>query len=111
VLAGGAGNSTGRRLFEAALAGGAAACGHGPAGGPAGLAVGARADIVVLDAEHPLLAGRGGDAVLDSWIFAGNAPLVRHVVAGGRHVVADFRHGAEAAVARRFVAAMAKLAG
>ncbi len=107
VLAGGPGRSTGRRLFEAALAGGAAACGHAPAG----LVAGGRADIVVLDAEHPLLAGRGGDAVLDSWIFAGNAPLVRHVVAGSRHVVADFRHGAEAAVGRRFAAAMAKLAG
>lgn len=106
VLAGGPGGSTGRRLFEAALAGGAAACGHGPAG----LVARARADIVVLDAEHPLLAGRAGDAVLDSWIFAGNAPLVRHVVAGARHVVADFRHGAEVAVGRRFAAAMVKLA-
>jgi formimidoylglutamate deiminase len=107
VLAGGPGASTGRRLFEAALAGGAAAGGRGPAG----LVAGGRADIVVLDAGHPLLVGRHGDAVLDSWIFAGNAPLVRHVVSGGRHVVIDHQHPAEATVSRRFAAAMIKLTG
>ncbi|MBN8888790.1 MAG: formimidoylglutamate deiminase, partial [Rhodospirillales bacterium] len=106
VLAGGPGRSTGRALFDAALAGGTAASGHGPAG----LVAGGRADIVVLDTSHPLLLARDGDALLDSWIFAGNAPLVRHVVAAGRHVVADFRHAAEAAVARRFAAAMTTLA-
>jgi formimidoylglutamate deiminase len=50
---------------EACLSGGVQALGLGTAG----LAVGAPADVVVLDAGHMAFAGRGGDAVLDSWIF------------------------------------------
>lgn len=107
VLAGGPRRSTGRSLFEAALSGGAAACGHGPAG----LAAGARADLLVLDTAHPLLAAREDDALIDGWVFAGNANVVRHVVSAGRHVVADRHHAGEAAIARRFRAAMARLSG
>src|SRR5204862_1772062 len=65
VLSGGPGISTGRALFDAALAGGAQAL----AQPVAGLQARARADIVTLDAAHPSLAGRRGDGVLDGWIF------------------------------------------
>jgi formiminoglutamate deiminase len=65
--------STGRALYDRALAGGAAALGVETAG----LQEGAFADIVSLDIDHVALAGRSGDAVIDSWIFAGGrAPLV-----------------------------------
>jgi len=87
--------STGRSLLEAALAGGARALGR-PVGA---LEVGRRADLVVLDAGHPLLAQRRGDALLDAWIFSGNAPVVRHVVVGGRVVVRDGHHPEEEAAA------------
>lgn len=104
VLCGGKQGSVGRNLFDAALAGGAQVCGGG------GLAVGQPADIVLLDADHPLLAGRGGDAVLDSWVFAGNVSLVRHVVVGGRIVVRDGHHRHEDEAARGFIATLRHLA-
>jgi formiminoglutamate deiminase len=61
------GGSTGRRLFDGALAGGAQALGLGPVG----FAVGAKADIVTLQADHASLALAKGDTLLDAWIFAG----------------------------------------
>jgi formimidoylglutamate deiminase len=105
VLAGGAGRSTARRLLDAAWAGGAQACGM--AAGR--IAPGQRADLVVLDGDHPLLAGRGGDALLDSWIFAGTAGLVRHVVVGGRTIVRDGHHPREEKVAARYRRAVERI--
>jgi len=86
VLAAAPGRSTGRDLFDAALAGGAQALGVKTAG----LEQGASADIVSLDAGDPSLAGRNGDLILDSWLFAGAAIdcVWRHgkkTVSGGRH--------------------------
>jgi formimidoylglutamate deiminase len=107
VLAGGPRRSTGRRLVEAAQSGGARACGWNAGR----IAVGARADLVVLDTDHPLLAAREDDALLDSWIFAGNAGLVRDVVVGGRVIVRDRHHRHEDAAARRFKATLGRLLG
>jgi formimidoylglutamate deiminase len=81
--------STGRRLFEAALAGGSRAL-----RGTAHLKVGAPADIVTLDANHPVLAGRRNDEVLDSWIFAGRGGVVDCVWRQGRKLVAGGHHRA-----------------
>ncbi|HEY6431746.1 MAG TPA: formimidoylglutamate deiminase [Acetobacteraceae bacterium] len=105
VLSGGAQRSVGRTLLDTTLAGGAQACGGGGT-----LAVGQPADIVLLDAEHPLLAARGGDAVLDAWVFAGNASLVRHVVVGGQVVVRDRYHREQDAAARSFIDTLRRLA-
>ncbi len=80
--------STGRRLFEAVVAGGALAAGR--AGGA--IKVGALADLMTLDAEHVNLTGRQGDALLDSYIFAGDERMVRDVWSAGRHVVRDGQH-------------------
>jgi formimidoylglutamate deiminase len=82
------GASTGATLFRRALAGGAQALGR-PIGA---LAPGMRADIVVLDPDHPALYGRQGDTLLDSWIFSGNANPVRDVIVGGQFVVQDGVH-------------------
>jgi formimidoylglutamate deiminase len=90
--------STGRTLFEAALAGGAQAMGVRSGA----LAPTRRADLVVLDPEHPVLAGRSGDALLDSWLFSGNRTPVKHVLVGGRWVVRDGRHAEEEAVLERY---------
>ena len=78
VLSGGPGISTGRALFDAALAGGAQAL----AQPVVGLQPGARADIVTLDTTHPSLAGRRRDAVLDGWIFAAGAGAIALCVGG-----------------------------
>lgn len=88
VAAGQAHGSTGRALLDAAWAGGATACGRALGR----LATGARADVVVLDEDHPSLVGRDGDDLLDSWIFAGEDTPVAHVMVGGRWVVRDGRH-------------------
>ena len=102
-----AGGSTGARLHAAALDGGARAT----ARAAGAIETGREADIAVLDAAHPLLAGKTGDDILDSWVFAGNETLVRDVMVGGRWVVRDGRHPEEEAIARDFVRTMEKLAG
>jgi len=105
VLSGGPGISTGRALFDAALAGGAQAL----AQPSTGIQVGARADIVTLDTTHPSLAGRRGDAVLDGWIFAANASAVDCVWAGGNKVVEGGRHRLRETAREAFNAAVRRL--
>lgn len=100
-----ANGSTGRRLFDAALEGGAAALGAGQAC----IAKGASADLVSLDPDHPTLAGKAGDAILDAWIFASGAK-VDCVWVHGRKQVEGGRHVRREATAAAFRAAMRQLA-
>jgi formiminoglutamate deiminase len=94
-----------RALLDAALAGGAQA-----AGIAAGrIAVGARADLVALDPEHPSLTGRAGDDWLDSWVFSAGREAVRDVWVGGRHRVAQGRHRARERVAHRYRDTLSRL--
>ena len=81
-------HSTGRRLFQAAAQGGARAAGRASGA----IAPGMQADLMALDATHLDLAGRQGDAVLDSFIFAGDSRMVQHVWSAGRHVVKAGQH-------------------
>ena len=69
------------------------------------------ADLVVLDTEHPTLVGRGGDGVLDAWLFSGNSTPVRDVMVGGTWVVRDGRHRAQQTIAAAFARTMRRLAG
>jgi formimidoylglutamate deiminase len=105
VLSGRPGVSTGRALFDAAVAGGARALAQ-PA---AGIAPGARADIVTLDTAHPSLAGRRGDAVLDGWIFAADAGVIDCVWAGGNKVVEGGRHALRQKAREQFGATVRRL--
>ena len=105
VLSAGAGRSTGRALFDHALAGGAQAL----AQTTVGLAPGARADIVTLDAAHPSLAGRRGDAAIDGWIFAAGSGAIDCVWAGGEKVVEAGRHRLRQAARERFNTAVRRL--
>jgi formimidoylglutamate deiminase len=101
------GGSVGETLWRAALRGGARASGMSIGE----LCEGARADLVVLDDSSPLLAARDERSLLDSFLFAGNTPLVRDVMCGGRWVVRDFVHHDEARIAARYrdtVTALAK---
>ena len=98
VMASGGAVSTGRALFDGALRGGSQALGLAISG----LAEGAFADIVSLDANNVALAGRARDAILDSWIFGAGRSLVDCVWARGRKVVKDGRHHSRETVALRF---------
>ncbi len=87
----------------------AARAGSGPTGRSVGeIAVGARADFVVLDPDHPTLAGRSGDLILDSFVFSGQG-AVREVWAGGKRLVQDGRHIARDTVAARYRSAIQAL--
>jgi formimidoylglutamate deiminase len=88
VAAKATGGSTGAFLFDRAAGGGAQACGRKVGK----LAPGWRADFVVLDAEHPALLARDGEAIVDSFLFAGNSNPVRDVVIGGEWVVREHHH-------------------
>jgi len=99
------GGSTGRALYEAALAGGAQALGRATGR----LAPGGVADIVSLRAEHPTLVGRAGDAILDAWIFSGGGGALESVWSAGRKVVVDGRHPRREAIAARFGATLRAL--
>ncbi|QRM57482.1 formimidoylglutamate deiminase [Sinorhizobium sp. BG8] len=95
------GSSTGRMLFERALAGGAAAL-----QGDAGLRVGAAADIVALDVSNvPYL---NEDRLLDHWIFAGGV-TVDSVWVRGRKCVEGGRHSKRDEISARFRSAMTDL--
>jgi formimidoylglutamate deiminase len=100
----GADRSTGRGLFERALAGGSRALGERSGQ----LAPGHLADIVALSDQHPSMRQRKGDALLDSWIFAG-APVVESVWSAGRKVVSGGRHFAREQITPRFSATLRAL--
>jgi formimidoylglutamate deiminase len=91
VLATKSESHAGTRLWRDAALHGAQAIGQ-----PVGtIAVGRRADWLVLDASHPAMAGAAPDAVLDRLLFAGADKSIRDVMVRGRWVVKDRRHGAE----------------
>jgi formimidoylglutamate deiminase len=104
VMAGGADSSTGRALFDVALAGGAQATGV-----EGGLTAGAPADIVSLNPGHPALVARDGDDILDSFIFAGTHGLISGVWRGGRKLVSDGVHHRRAEVATRYSRTLERL--
>jgi len=98
--------SVGENLWGDALFGGARA-----AGAAIGtLEEGARADWIVLDEGAPQLAARRADEVVDSFIFSGNANLVRHVMVDGAWVVRDGRHRDEERIAQRYRETVTRLA-
>jgi formimidoylglutamate deiminase len=97
--------STGRRLYDAILAGGAAAAGRETGAIRPGLL----ADLVALDAGHADLEGRQGDTILDTFIFAGDDRMVQDVWSAGRHMVRGGRHVARDAIAAAYRAALRDL--
>jgi formimidoylglutamate deiminase len=103
VLVGGEGASVGGYLYREALRGGAAASGRPVAG----LAIGQRADLIVLDANYPDLTGRHDDQTLDSFVFCNHAQSpIRDVMTGGRWVVQQGRHAQEETSASAYRAAL-----
>ncbi len=97
VLVSGAGQSTGRALFDAALSGGAHAL-----GAPRGLEKGASLDLVSLCRDHVALAERTGNDLLDAWIFCGDRGVVEDVWRGGHKLVVSGHHIRRGVITARF---------
>ncbi|MBC3422523.1 formimidoylglutamate deiminase [Pseudomonas sp. RW3S2] len=97
----------GRTLYDAALAGGAQALGQEIGE----LAVGKRADWLVLDGQDPYLATSSGDGVLNRWLFAGSDRQVRDVMVNGQWVVRQGRHALEEQSGQAFAAVLRTLLG
>ena len=97
--------AVGTTLWLEAAAGGAQALGREMGA----LAPGKRADLVVLDGEHPDLAARSGDAIANALIFSGVSDLVRDVMVAGRWMVRERQHALEHKAAARYARAVAEL--
>jgi formimidoylglutamate deiminase len=104
VLAPAPSASTGAALYCGALQGGAQAL-----AASASLAVGASADIVVLDGEVQGRPPGAGDALLDGFVFAGGAKTVKEVWRAGVRVVEDGRHRHRDRIVARYRAALDRL--
>jgi len=91
VLAAKSESHVGTRLWRDAALNGARALGQ-PVGS---IAVGCRADWLVLDAQHPSMAGVAADAVLDRLLFAGADQAIRDVLVDGQWVVKGRCHSAD----------------
>jgi formimidoylglutamate deiminase len=99
------GESSGLTLFRAACAGGAQAVGQ-PVGA---IATGHRADIVVLDANDPVLAEQPPANLLDALIFGPSRRPVRDVMVCGRWVIGEGHHADEEAIFNRYRQTMKRL--
>nr|WP_298719997.1 formimidoylglutamate deiminase [uncultured Steroidobacter sp.] len=98
-------SSGGALLWQKACTAGARVSGR-----PIGeLAVGKRADIVVLDTSSPLFAARSDSSIIDTFVFSGTSESVRDVMVGGRWLVQERRHFAETAVAAGYRRALQKM--
>lgn len=104
VLARGAARSTGLDLFDAALSGGAQALGS-----EAGLAVGRSADFFTIDPEHPSIAGREAEGLVDALLFAAGRQGIDGVWRRGQPVVSKGRHRDRDRIAVRYRATLAEI--
>ncbi|MCC5864123.1 MAG: formimidoylglutamate deiminase [Wenzhouxiangella sp.] len=106
VLIGPQGGHIGSALWAQTAAAGARALDQ-PCGS---LAPGHRADLVVLEPSHPLLAGLGPAAMLDTWIMAEQPGMLNQVWVGGQCLVDEGRHRHRAPLQRDFIALRGRLA-
>ncbi len=98
-------SSIGAGLYRQALAGGAQALGQRVGA----IAAGCRADLVVMNAEDAALVEHEEDALLDAAIFGPVRQPVRDVLAAGRWVVREGRHGGEEDALARYRAVLNRL--
>ena len=96
---------TGRSLFERAAEGGALACGHSNGQ----IAVGANADLVVLDDDSPMLVGHTSRSFLDAMVFSGFTLPIDRVMVNGHWQVVDGKHVSQDEAFREYSAAAQKL--
>lgn len=92
------GGGNGRALWEAAAEGGAQALGQ-----PVGrLAPGRRADLLVLDQDHPMLAGLEGDDLLHAFVFVGDRDMIGGAWVAGEQRLDRGRHPTGDAIASAY---------
>jgi len=92
----------GQELFGRVLAGGAQAGMQVPAG----IAEGAGADFVTLDADDPMLVGHDERTLLDALIFSGYRLPIERVMVHGEWQVIDGRHVAQQQARANYAAAL-----
>ncbi len=97
--------STGRRLLEAVIEGGAQAAGRQTGR----IEAGQWADLMSLDNSHPDLVGVKGDTLLDTFIFAGDDRMISDVWSAGRHQVVNSQHINRESIVRRYLNVMKTL--
>jgi formiminoglutamate deiminase len=97
------GESTGARIYLEACRGGAQALGRSIGA----IEAGKRADIVMLDANHPDVTSVEG--ALDAYVFVAGESLVKHAIVGGEMVVVDGRHKRRDEITARYRNAIERL--
>ena len=98
---------TAASLFERARAGGGRAAGHAAWG----LAVGARADLLVIDPDDASLVGLPPARWLDALVFSSPGPAWRDVMVAGRWALRGHRHAQVERIGAAFAQAMHELWG
>ncbi|CNE41188.1 formimidoylglutamate deiminase [Yersinia nurmii] len=89
-------------LYSQALSGGAQACGTQIGA----LAVGYRADWLVLDGDDPYIVGTPSSSLLNRWLFAGDKSQIRDVYVGGKPVIIGGFHPLQQLSAQAFLAVL-----
>jgi formimidoylglutamate deiminase len=107
VLASEAESHVGTRLWRDAALHGAQALGQAIGS----IEVGRRADWLVLDPNHPSMAGGSQDGALDHLLFSGGDAAIRHCMVAGRWVIKEGHHAAEEESRAAFGGLMRKFAG
>lgn len=97
--------NAGAAMWGDAAAGGARALGHAAAG----LALGAPADIVLVDTDRAEYAGVPAAALLDAWVFAPRPAPVYSVWVGGELQVLGGRHRRREAIEAAYRASLTRL--
>jgi formimidoylglutamate deiminase len=105
VLAAKSESHVGTRLWRDAALSGARALGQAVGR----IAVGCRADWLVLDGGHPSMAGASAETALDRLLFAGADKAIRDVMVGGQWVVKGGSHSLDAPLRADFGRVMLNL--
>jgi formimidoylglutamate deiminase len=105
LLAAAEGHSTGETLYRMACTSGAQALGQ-PVGS---IAIGKRADFVVLNDNHPTLAGQAEQTILDAYLFAAGPAAIDRVITGGVIYVEHGRHAQHEPITQAYRERMKKI--
>jgi len=101
----GSDSTCGRFLYQHMAEGGGVAIGQQVGK----LDIGYRADLLVLNDAHELLAGSEPDVVMDSWIFAGDQAMISSVWVAGRCVIRQGGHSDQESIRAGFARAVSEL--
>ncbi|MGX5202059.1 formimidoylglutamate deiminase [Aliikangiella sp. IMCC44632] len=98
-------NSVGQNLYTKAAVNGASTLNQNVGA----LAVGKRADLIVLDQDHPSLVGKKQSFILDAAIFACSQLPVKHVMVAGQWVIENTQHPQQQQITQNYLDVVKKL--